>query len=108
MQDDPRQVLTRRLAELDALSPPEVMQGCPTDAADVAMRSRELAEGDRLLADRHRQRTELQDALSRLEGGQYGLCENCEEPIRAARLRALPHATLCAPCQHERESDIGR
>ena len=29
----------------------------------------------------------------------YGLCEECEEPIAAGRLRLMPHATLCAPCQ---------
>lgn len=29
----------------------------------------------------------------------YGLCESCEEPIAAARLDLLPHATLCAACQ---------
>ena len=29
----------------------------------------------------------------------YGLCEECEEPIAAGRLRLMPQATLCAPCQ---------
>ena len=29
----------------------------------------------------------------------YGLCEECEEPIAARRLQLMPHATLCAPCQ---------
>jgi RNA polymerase-binding transcription factor len=29
----------------------------------------------------------------------YGLCEECEEPIAVKRLELLPHATLCAECQ---------
>jgi DnaK suppressor protein len=30
---------------------------------------------------------------------QYGLCEQCEEPIALKRLELLPQATLCAECQ---------
>lgn len=29
----------------------------------------------------------------------YGLCEECEEEIAPGRLKIMPHATLCAPCQ---------
>lgn len=29
----------------------------------------------------------------------YGLCEECEEPIAARRLQLMPHATLCTACQ---------
>jgi RNA polymerase-binding transcription factor DksA len=32
----------------------------------------------------------LAEALQRLRGGEYGLCEECGEPIAPARLRALP------------------
>ncbi len=33
----------------------------------------------------------------------YGLCEDCEEPIPAKRLEAMPYAALCAPCQAKRD-----
>ncbi len=46
-------------------------------------------------------------ALARLETGQYGLCAKCGEPLPLERLRALPFATLCVPCQSERESHPG-
>ncbi len=42
---------------------------------------------------------EVNRALSRLDGGAYGFCERCGEEIDFARLKALPHATLCIRCQ---------
>jgi DnaK suppressor protein len=35
--------------------------------------------------------------------GQYGICENCGQPIGAERLEALPTATRCIRCQTEWE-----
>lgn len=37
-------------------------------------------------------------ALLRLAQGQYGICENCHEPIDALRLQAVPYATTCGRC----------
>lgn len=41
---------------------------------------------------------QLQEALERLEEGDYGECESCGEPIDPARLQALPGARLCIEC----------
>ena len=41
----------------------------------------------------------LAEALERLRGGEYGLCEECGEPIAPARLRAMPEVTRCVRCQ---------
>ena len=41
----------------------------------------------------------VEEALDRLEAGDFGTCLNCEEPIPAKRLRALPWARYCIPCQ---------
>ncbi|MEV5692082.1 TraR/DksA family transcriptional regulator [Micromonospora globbae] len=38
-------------------------------------------------------------ALRRMTDGSYGVCERCGEPIPLGRLKALPHARYCAPCQ---------
>ena len=43
------------------------------------------------------------EAFKKMQEGSYGICEECDSPIRAARLRALPHARLCVRCQRERE-----
>jgi len=41
----------------------------------------------------------VDEALDRLASGDYGTCLACEEPIPAKRLRALPWARYCIPCQ---------
>jgi len=40
----------------------------------------------------------LQTALSQVEKGDYGYCENCGKPINPERLKILPTATLCVDC----------
>jgi DnaK suppressor protein len=41
----------------------------------------------------------IQGALRRMEDGAYGVCLDCQEPIRIMRLRAVPWAELCLGCQ---------
>jgi RNA polymerase-binding transcription factor DksA len=45
----------------------------------------------------------LAEALQRLRGGEYGLCEECGEPIAPARLRVMPEVTTCVRCQDRLE-----
>ena len=40
----------------------------------------------------------IQMALDRLDQGDYGLCEVCNQPIDPGRLEILPHTTLCVRC----------
>lgn len=46
---------------------------------------------------------DIQEALERIEDGSYGVCQECEEPINAKRLDAIPWARLCVPCQEKQE-----
>ena len=48
----------------------------------------------------------IQAALRRIESGQYGRCEECDEPIVLRRLKALPWATRCVTCQEETETEL--
>ena len=45
----------------------------------------------------------INDALVRLEQGQYGNCYECGEEISEKRLRALPFAVRCKECEEARE-----
>ena len=45
-------------------------------------------------------------AILRLEDGSYGRCDECEQEIAAARLRALPFAVLCRDCQEQAEDRV--
>ena len=42
---------------------------------------------------------EVEEALLRVQEGTYGICQECEEPISAKRLQALPWAKFCVRCQ---------
>ena len=46
---------------------------------------------------------QIDAALARLHAGRYGLCAGCGGPIPLARLRAVPFATHCVPCQTGQE-----
>ena len=48
----------------------------------------------------------IQDALRRIEEGDYGNCFNCGGEIPEARLRALPFALRCKDCEQDREADV--
>lgn len=59
-------------------------------------------ERDRLMvvaSDAQARVVEIDAALGRLDAGTYGLCESCHKPIPAARLEAVPEATLCVTCK---------
>ena len=45
----------------------------------------------------------VNDALVRLEQGNYGNCFDCGEEIAEKRLRALPFAVRCKDCEEARE-----
>lgn len=47
---------------------------------------------------------EIEEALRRIEKGDYGLCESCGAIISEARLRALPWARLCIDCANRSDS----
>jgi len=46
----------------------------------------------------------INDALGRLEQGNYGNCFDCGEEIAEKRLRALPFAVRCKDCEEARET----
>ena len=47
--------------------------------------------------------TKINDALGRLEQGDYGNCFECGAEIAEKRLRALPFAVRCKDCEEARE-----
>ena len=65
--------------------------------------SASLIHDDEIVADvvdrRLRELQAINRALEDLEAGRHGICEECGEPIAKARLRAMPFATRCVPCQ---------
>lgn len=74
----------------------------PTDRATM--------ESDRNFELRIRDRErrligKIRDALERLDGGTYGICEECGEDISEERLKARPVTTLCIECKKRQENE---
>lgn len=44
----------------------------------------------------------IEAALDRVTAGTFGVCAKCGEPIADERLKAVPHAALCADCLKDR------
>jgi DnaK suppressor protein len=48
---------------------------------------------------------EIEAALSRIDDGTYGTCEQCDEPIGMRRLEAVPWTRRCFTCETEHEKE---
>ena len=85
---------------------PEISVGHGMHMADAAsdMYDRELslslASNDRGLLQR------IEEALTRMEKGEYGKCITCGCVIPAARLKAIPYVQNCLKCQEAIEQDM--
>ena len=63
---------------------------------DLAVRNVDRESG--LLRD-------VQDALRRIHGGEFGTCMECESAISPKRLAAVPWAARCIQCQEAADRD---
>lgn len=60
-----------------------------------------------LLGEAQRRQVAMIDAaLARIDGGEYGVCADCESDIDPKRLHALPFALLCTECATRRERGV--
>src|SRR6266545_8083517 len=48
----------------------------------------------------------IDEALERIDDGEYGECTNCGKPIQEKRLEAVPWARHCLPCQDLNERGL--
>lgn len=47
--------------------------------------------------------TMIKQAIARMDNGQYGMCQVCDEPISKERLEALPYSSMCIKCASKAE-----
>lgn len=50
--------------------------------------------------------TLIDEALERIEAGEYGKCIHCGEPVQEKRLEAVPWARHCLRCQDLQERGL--
>lgn len=78
------------------IAPGQMTYGSQAAAASqVFEQQRDLALRDRAIV----QLALVDEALARLDGGTFGACLRCGQPIAPARLEALPWAAYCIDCQ---------
>jgi len=103
-----RDQLNEQVTELDAEADVNNWRegGFDDDPADAGSASFERETAQSLSNHARGLLMQVEDALRRLDGGNYGRCERCGEWIERERLDALPYATLCLECK--RRDETGR
>jgi DnaK suppressor protein len=104
-----RSDLERQIAEIDL----ETFKGSQSDLSGEVSFSEDFADAGTATFDRERALSlqnnsrdlvaQIDKALVRIDEGSYGTCERCGRAIDAARLRALPHVSLCQECKRRQE-----
>jgi DnaK suppressor protein len=102
-----RKLLSQRLQELRSEAG-KTVEGMdehgnfpdPTDRASMESSRNSVLR----IRDRERKLIfKIQEALRRLDDGEYGICEECGEEIGIERLKARPVTTLCIGCKSSQE-----
>jgi DnaK suppressor protein len=73
------------------------------DVGDQALMDLEREMGISLLEMRNRKRQMIDETITRLHEGTYGICADCGIEISEKRLAAVPFAKLCVDCQSRQE-----
>ena len=106
-----RELLTRQRRELNSM-----LDSSQTDTQPVALDQQSVGRVSRIdaiqqqqmaLASQQQAADQLrrsEQALQRIDNGDYGECQDCGEAIAFARLQAQPNTHLCIDCQSARES----
>jgi DnaK suppressor protein len=97
-----RDALRERKRELEQdLAPDLSLQQQPEylSPEDQAVRERENALQVRVSGIESEELRLVDEALGRLDRGEYGFCQNCQKQISDARLRAVPWARYCTRCE---------
>jgi len=105
---DERATLLDQVEDLDAEADVNNWRegGFDDDPADAGSASFERETAQSLSNHARRLLAQIDEALRRMDAGNYGTCERCGNAIEAARLEALPYATLCMDCK--RRDETGR
>jgi DnaK suppressor protein len=65
------------------------------DIADIGTAVAERTTTESLVRNAKSLVSQIEEALSRIEAGTYGVCDTCGGEIEPERLEVLPYATLC-------------
>lgn len=105
MLEKARRELLDQVADLDAEADISRWRdgGFDDDPADTGSANIERERAQSLSNHARRLLRQIEDAAARLDGGTYGECRRCGEPIGLPRLRAIPYAEYCLECKQLEE-----
>ncbi len=78
----------------------DVMSGV-IDTADTAADVHDTVVERAVQSNIARQLEQVNETLTRIDDGKYGICAGCLKPIAADRLVVRPFSTLCMDCQNQ-------
>lgn len=78
------------------------------DMEDLASDSHDETTAYQIIEMDQAELAQIEKALQLIEEGEYGICEECGDPISIERLRALPFATVCVDCKRGQERKSSR
>jgi len=70
-----------------------------SDEGDMAAASNDSLVENAIVKQQNKELQEIDNALSKIDNGEYGICEMCEDPIGFQRLKVKPHAVYCIDCR---------
>jgi RNA polymerase-binding transcription factor DksA len=97
-----RASLERQLAELGFGTETSTGLSYDSNFADSSQVTAERGEAEALVAELRLALGEVEHALAKVDGGTYGKCEKCGQPIAPARLEAKPAVRTCIACANAR------
>lgn len=101
MLEDRRRDIQDRLRSLRETLPAQVLEVKDAEEQSVEDFAQDVELA--LMEMKSATLSQIDEAVRRLERGDYGTCANCGREIPEVRLKALPFATLCRDCQESEE-----
>ncbi|WP_448212487.1 TraR/DksA family transcriptional regulator [Colwellia sp. MEBiC06753] len=86
--------LTKRIEAINK----DFQKGRSADFAEQTTESENDQVLDVIRAEASAELTQVNNALKRVEDGEYGRCVRCGETINPKRLTALPYTDFCISC----------
>ena len=87
----------------------EVRQNNDVEAQDPLDKATQAYDKESLLQQQDSDRNQLlqvQEALRRMDRGEFGKCIECGRPLDPKRLEAVPWTGYCLECQERRDREM--
>lgn len=73
--------------------------------AEIGSETYEIEKNIALNQHQVKQLKDIDEALKRINRGDYGICQKCEQQIPFDRLEVMPTSNMCIICQEQNEID---